>query len=106
MPPQARVSDLANVPVDAHGCPACPHNATGPAISGSPNVMVNNLPALRDTDPGVHAVCCATNSWKANGGSGTVQINGQKAFRKDDPTQHCGGNGTMKGGSGNVNTGG
>jgi uncharacterized Zn-binding protein involved in type VI secretion len=47
MPPQARVGDASMVPADAHGCPACPHPAVGPAISGSPNVLTNGLPSVR-----------------------------------------------------------
>ena len=69
MPPQGRVGDNALVPADAHGCPACPHPATGPATAGSPNVLVNGMPALRLGDPGVHAACCGPNSWVAAKGS-------------------------------------
>ena len=32
MPGQCRLGDKSNVPADAHGCPACPHPAVGPAI--------------------------------------------------------------------------
>lgn len=106
MPPQARVSDIGKNPADAHGCPGCPHPAQGPAIMGSTDVMVNSLPALRKGDPGVHMACCAVNMWKAASGSSTVMINKIAAHRKDDQTSHCGGNGTMTTGSGNVNTGG
>lgn len=106
MPPQSRVSDLAKVSGDAHGCPACPHTCVGPAIAGSPNVFVNNLPALRLKDPGVHAACCGPNMWMTNAGSGTVFINGKKAVRKDDATKHCGNSGKMIKGSDDVVTGG
>ena len=47
-PGQARLGDKSQVPADAHGCPACPHPAVGPAIAGSPDVMVNGpSPSLR-----------------------------------------------------------
>ena len=55
MPEMGRLGDLSDVKVDAHGCPACPHPAKGPAIMGSPDVLVNGLPALRVTDKGIHA---------------------------------------------------
>ena len=106
MPPQARVSDLSQVPADAHGCPACPHPALGPATRGSPNVAVNKLPALRVTDSGVHAACCGPNTWVAQAGSATVFINNLKAHRLGDSDTHCGGIGRMIGGSPNVITGG
>ena len=67
MPPQGRLGDKSNVPVDAHGCPACPHPAVGPAIVGSPDVMVNKRPALRVGDKGIHAACCGPNTWERHG---------------------------------------
>jgi uncharacterized Zn-binding protein involved in type VI secretion len=106
MPGQARLGDLSQIPADAHGCPACPHPCIGPAISGSPDVMVNNMPAIRVTDPGIHAACCNTNTWTAQTGSTIVIINGLKAHRIGDDDRHCGGMGTMKTGSGDVITGG
>jgi len=106
MPPQARLGDKANCPADAHGCPACPHPVTGPAIQGSPDVVVNGKPAVRVGDQGVHAACCGPNMWKAAAGSGTVFVNNIAAHRLGDQTQHCGGSGTMIEGSDNVMTGG
>lgn len=105
MPGQGRVSDIGKVDKDAHGCPACPHPALGPAIVGSPNVMVNSLPALRVDDMGVHAACCGPNMWTATKGSGTVFINGKAAHRKDDDQQHCGGKGALNTASANVLSG-
>jgi uncharacterized Zn-binding protein involved in type VI secretion len=102
MPPQGRVGDKAQAKADAHGCPACPHPVIGPAIVGSPTVMVNGLPALRLGDMGLHAACCGTNMWKANKGSGTVFINGIAAHRKGDMTQHCGTQGELIEGSDTV----
>jgi uncharacterized Zn-binding protein involved in type VI secretion len=97
---------MSNIPACAHGCPACPHPAVGPAIEGSPDVMVNNLPAVRVGDQGIHAPCCNRNMWKASAGSGTVMINNKAAHRQGDADDHCGGSGTMIGGSPNVQTGG
>lgn len=50
VPGQGRLGNKANVPLDAHGCPACPHPAIGLAIQGSPDVNVNRCPALRVDD--------------------------------------------------------
>ncbi len=102
MPPQGRLGDKASVPADAHGCPACPHPAVGPAIIGSPDVSVNSRPALRVDDGGVHAACCNSNTWKAQEGSAGVFINGKAAFRQGDPAKHCGGQGRLIEGSNNV----
>jgi len=94
------------VPLDAHGCPACPHPAIGPAIAGSPDVNVNKRPALRVDDPGIHMACCGTNTWTATQGSLTVFINGKAAHRMGDQDQHCGGMGQMIEASTNVIVGG
>ncbi len=93
MPGQGRLGDKAHVDADAHGCPGCPHPATGPAMSGSPDVFVNGRPAVRADDVGLHAPCCGPNMWQASQGSPTVFINGKPAFRKNDQSRHCGGNG-------------
>ncbi|MFN0250339.1 MAG: PAAR domain-containing protein [Kofleriaceae bacterium] len=106
MPPAARLGDKANVPADAHGCPLCPHPCTGPAITGSTDVLTNSLPAFRKDDTGLHAACCNTNMFQATKGSGTVFINNKEAMRQGDKTKHCGGNGNMIEGSGNVLIGG
>jgi len=106
MPPQARLGDNAKVPADAHGCPGCPHMCIGPARNGSTDVLVNNRPAVRVTDNGVHAGCCGPNTWVATKGSTTVIINGLKAHRKTDMTTHCGGIGKTIVGSDNVIVGG
>lgn len=106
MPPGGRLGDKAQVPLDAHGCPACPHPGTGPAIAGSPDVNINKRPALRLNDPGLHAACCATNTWNAVQGSATVFINGKAAVRMGDQTKHCGGLGKVIEGSPNVDIGG
>ena len=106
MPPQARLGDKSNIPMDSHGCPACPHPAVGPAVQGSPNVMVNGRPAVRVGDKGVHAACCGPTMWTAAAGSSTVMINNMQAHRLGDKDTHCGGNGQMIEGSNNVMSGG
>jgi uncharacterized Zn-binding protein involved in type VI secretion len=102
MPPQGRVGDKAQITADAHGCPACPHPAVGPAICGSPDVNVNNRPALRVNDTGIHAACCGPNTWQATRGSATVFINGLAAHRQGDANRHCGGMGQLIEGSSDV----
>lgn len=102
MQPAGRLGDKSKVPADAHGCPSCPHDATGPATIGSSNVIINNRPALRVGDSGIHSTCCAANTWKAVAGAKTVFINGQSVHRKDDVVQHCGGTGKLIEGSSNV----
>ena len=106
MPPQGRVSDKSRVPQDTHNCPACPHQCEGPGTEGSPDVLTNNLPSLRVGDKGVHSSCCDDNKWVASEGSGTVFINNRKAHRLGDKVDHCGGEGKLITGSGNVITGG
>ncbi len=102
MPPAGRLGDYAHAPVDAHGCPACPHSPMGPAVAGSPDVLVNGLPALRVGDPGMHFACCGSNLWSAQTGSSTVFFNDLPVHRQDDLTMHCGGQGRLVMGSGDV----
>ena len=106
MPGQCRLGDKSKVPSDSHGCPACAHEAVGPATVGSPDCNVNKLPAIRVDDTGVHSSCCGANTWIAKTGSGTVFINGKAAHRMDDQDQHCGGMGQMIEASTNVIVGG
>jgi len=106
MPPQGRLGDKSMAPVDVHGCPACPHPVVGPAVCGSPDVMVNGMPALRVGDKGVHTACCGENSWEALLGSFTVMINGKGAHRLGDMDKHCGGVGNLIEGSPDVMVGG
>ena len=97
-----RLGDKAQVPADVHGCPLCPHPAIGPAIVGSPDVLIDFLPALRVSDQGIHAPCCGPNIWFATQGSATVMINFLPAHRMGDQNQHCGGLGTLIEGSTDV----
>lgn len=102
MPKAARLTDKSNCPSDSHGNLCCPHNVTGPAVTGSPNVNINGLKALRLGDEGVHSQCCGPNTWECIEGSHTVFINGKPAVRFGDKTQHCGGIGKIITGSDNV----
>lgn len=68
--------------------------------------MVNNMPALRVTDTGIHAACCGPNTWVAIEGSTTVFINNLPAHRLNDQDMHCGGLGFMIEGSPDVLVGG
>ena len=106
MPGQGRLGDLSQAEVDAHGCPACPHPAVGPAVQGSPDVFVNFMPAVRVGDKGIHAACCGPNMWTAVQGSATVLINNMPAHRMGDMDQHCGGVGELIVGSPDVVVGG
>ena len=100
--PAGRLGDRSQAPADVHGCPGCPHSVIGPAISGSPTVNINNRPALRVSDIGVHATCCGPNMWVARQGSQSVFIDNLAAFRKGDLAGHCGGNGNLIEGSPDV----
>ena len=99
---QGRLGDKSQAQADAHGCPLCPHPVVGPAVQGSPDVLVNFLPAVRVGDMGIHAPCCGPNNWTAKTGSATVMINSKPAHRMGDTDQHCGGVGTLTEGSTDV----
>jgi len=102
MPAQGRLGDKSQVPADAHGCGGCPHPAIGPAITGAATVLVNDRPALRVSDTGVHAACCGPNTWVAVKGSATVLIENLQAHRLGDQDAHCGGMGFLVEGSPDV----
>lgn len=91
----ARIGDMSQNPIDAHGCLACPHPTVGPIISGSPNVSIVGLPAARVGDRGVHAVCCGPNMFTLKTGDNNVLIDGKPAARKGDMAVHCGGTGRI-----------
>jgi uncharacterized Zn-binding protein involved in type VI secretion len=97
-----RFGDESRVPADKHGCPECAHVATGPAVTGSPNVMINNQLALRVGDRGVHSKCCGANSWVAYEGAPCVLINDRHQHRLGDDDKHCGGMGKLIQGSPDV----
>lgn len=97
-----RLSDKAVASSDDHWCAGCPNPSAGPSASGASNVLINNKPALRKGDKGLHSGGCNTNLWLANGGSSTVLINNRPAFRMKDATKHSGGPGSLAQGSSNV----
>lgn len=76
--PAARIGDM-------HVCPL-PYHVGGPIISGSPNVLINSIPAARVSDK---ATCMAPPDTIAKGSAG-VQINGKPAARITDTTAHGG----------------
>jgi uncharacterized Zn-binding protein involved in type VI secretion len=71
-------------------------------VTGSPDVYVNNRPAVRVGDTGVHAACCGPNTWTAAAGSSTVFVNNKPVHRMGDQDTHCGGTGTLTQGSADV----
>ena len=81
-----------------HGCGRCKrcgkHLVIGPAVSGSPDVFIDGLPAVRVDDRGIHdrACCCGGNEWLAMRvvTHDTVYINGRLAFCNGDITLHDG----------------
>lgn len=97
-----RVGDRSRAPEDSHGSVCCRHDVIGPATSGSGDVLVGDLPALRVGDVGVHDGCCDDETWTAVGGSATVLVNDRPAHRLGDPTRHCGGDGALVEGSADV----
>ncbi len=108
MPLACRMNDISMNPADAHGCNGCPHTASGPALTGSSNCVVEGQPVLRASgnDSGVHAACCGPNSWVTMQGSSSVFVNDLPVVRMGDSTVHCGGVGTMISSCGTVNVGG
>lgn len=102
MPEAGRVGDIAWVPADSHGNSCCAHSAQGPAVAGSPNILINGKQALRVGDPGIHSFCCGSNSWRAEQGAPGVFFNDIPAHRVRDATTHCGGGGVLINGSANV----
>ena len=95
MPPICRVGDKAHCPSDSHGSSCCSHRVSGPAVSGSPDVLINGRPVLRIGDPGRHRKCCGPNTWTASEGSASIFVNGIPVTRIGDATKHCGGKGKM-----------
>ncbi|WP_245578269.1 PAAR domain-containing protein [Desulfomicrobium escambiense] len=105
MPPACRVGDKAFCPHDAHGGSCCAHAVSGPAVSGSPDVVINGRPVLRLGDQGKHSTCCGPNTWTAAMGSEDVLVNGKPLVRLGDTTKHCGGTGRMIEASSDVDIG-
>lgn len=82
--------------------PARESRASIPAVTGSPNVMVNNRPALRVGDVGTvvaGAFSTDTVQWVAAQGARCVLINNRNAHRAWDVDDHRGCPGTIVEGS-------
>ena len=90
--PAARLFDIGS----GHGC-----FPPTPAISGSPNVMINNRPSVRQGDAYLLHGCpnCPPHPRSLSEGSPTVFINNKQAGRVGDAIG-CGGSNST--GSGNV----
>ncbi len=86
MKSQARKGDIGRIRMAGS---ICAHNPEGPAISGSENVLVNGMPALRVGDVGVHSSRESTHEWIAAQGAPCVLINNRRAHRYKDRTFHC-----------------
>jgi uncharacterized Zn-binding protein involved in type VI secretion len=91
----ARLGSMAQCPLDAHGCPACPHSVVGPLIQGSPNYTIDGIPVARVGDKGVHQACCGPNTYSVVAGDPEILINGKQVPRIGDRTRHCGGDGKL-----------
>jgi len=102
MPGAGRVGDNATSPADAHGCPTGAHPVIGPAVAGSPDVFVNNMPGVRVGDQGIHAPACGPKTWVAVQGAPRVFINDRPAFRCTDAAQFVSSAGTLIEGSPDV----
>jgi uncharacterized Zn-binding protein involved in type VI secretion len=78
-------------------------SANGTSATGSVNVLINNRPALRVNDSGVHHTgeCCCP-EWHVTGGASRVQVNTFLMARVGDSTEHCSGSGQVTTGSSNV----
>jgi uncharacterized Zn-binding protein involved in type VI secretion len=92
MPPLSRKGDIAS----GHSC-----FPPTPAVSASPNVYADGIPALRKGDAVAPHGCgnCPPHPRSVSAGSPTVYINGKPAARKGDSIG-CGG--AMSGASGTV----
>ncbi|MDY0340900.1 MAG: PAAR domain-containing protein [Coriobacteriia bacterium] len=95
----ACVGDQSMCPSCSHGNPCCPHATIGPITTGSPNVYIRGRPAARVGDTGVAAACCGPNTFEITSGDSSVLINGRPAATIGSTTQHCGGVGSIVGGS-------
>jgi uncharacterized Zn-binding protein involved in type VI secretion len=87
---------VARIPACSHGCDACPHDAKGPLVTGSPTVTVMGVPAGRVGDTGIHAACCGGNIWEVVEGDPEVLIDGRPAAKIGSKTKHCGGVGSIE----------
>jgi uncharacterized Zn-binding protein involved in type VI secretion len=91
----ARMTDESRSGADTHNCPACPHPTRGRIATGSPNVSIDDLPAARVGDFGLHTACCGPNNFRIRTGSAEVLIDGRPAARIGSETEECGGRGAI-----------
>jgi uncharacterized Zn-binding protein involved in type VI secretion len=92
----AKVGSLATAPVDAHGCPACPHtDVFGALLTGTPAVFINNTRLVPVGSTGRHKTCCDENTFVVTGGDSEVKFQGKALAVLGSPTQHCGGKGSI-----------
>jgi uncharacterized Zn-binding protein involved in type VI secretion len=70
-------------------CEGTPHSATGPIISGSPNVNTNGLAAARVSDIVISDSCGHGRKGTIYDGSPKTFINGLNAARIGDPFEGC-----------------
>ena len=86
MPAAARVSDMHQCPLQTPGVPPIPH-VGGPILpSGSPTVLIGDLPAAT---VGCSCLCVGPPDSIVKGSS-TVMIEGKPAARMGDSTAHGG----------------
>lgn len=74
----------------------------GRAVTGSANVLLNQRPALRVGDRGVHRARGGNGEWEAEAGAPRVLINGSRVVRIGDPVHDGRRRGKMVQGSPNV----
>lgn len=86
MPKATRLGDIGS----GHGC----HFPPSPSIAGSPDVYVNGIPIIRQSDPYLPHACpscpAPPHPRSLSAGSSTVNVNGKKAGRVGDSIS-CGG---------------
>jgi len=58
------LEDKAQIPLDAHGCPAYPHPGIGPAIAGSPDVNTNTIQGSSTEPLTGDGVGTVTTTWR------------------------------------------
>src|SRR5687767_8287890 len=98
----SRLGDYSFAGVPKPGRSSRTHTASGPATTGSPNVIINNRAAVRVDDRGMYHGVGGSGAWRAAHGAPRVLINGRRAHRTHDENKHRGGVGEMLQGSPNV----
>lgn len=85
----ARLNDPVDCSTDLHGILQALH-VTGTFINGSPNTLVNGLPLIRLTDPGISVACPGPNAFVASSGCIKTFCNGLPVVIDGKTTMHCG----------------